>query len=47
MAARALEKARDILRNHAPEALSGSVRSELVRVRTHAEKYLKDVQFTV
>ena len=47
MAARAVEKARDILRNHAPDALSGSVRNELVRIRTHAQKYLKDVQFTV
>jgi hypothetical protein len=42
-----VEKARDILRNHAPEALSGSVRNELVRIRTHAQTYLKDVQYTV
>jgi len=46
MAALAVEKARDILSNHAPEALSESLQNELVRIRTHAQKYLKDVKYT-
>jgi len=46
MAALAVEKARDILRNHATEALSESLQKELVRIRLHAGKYLKDVKFT-
>ena len=47
MAVRAVDKARDILNSHAPEALPAAVRGELDRIRTHAKKYLKDVQFTV
>jgi len=46
MAARAVEKARDILSRHAPEALSESVKKELIRIRIHAEKHLKDVKYT-
>ena len=46
MAALAVEKARDILRNHTPEVLSESLQKELIRIRLHAEKKLKDVQFT-
>ena len=46
MAALVVEKARDILRNHTPEVLSESLQKELIRIRLHAEKKLKDVQFT-
>ena len=46
MAALAVEKARDILRNHTAEVLSESLQKELIRIRLHAEKKLKDVQFT-
>jgi hypothetical protein len=46
MAALAVEKARNILRNHATEALSESVQNELIRIRIQGEKYLKDVKFT-
>jgi trimethylamine--corrinoid protein Co-methyltransferase len=42
----AVEKARDILSIHVPEALSESVQNELAQIRFHAEKYLKDVKFT-
>jgi trimethylamine--corrinoid protein Co-methyltransferase len=45
MAALAVEKARDILSSHVPEALSGSVKNELIRIRIHAEKHLKDVRW--
>ena len=46
MAAGAVEKARDILRSHLPEALPQSVQNELERIRIHAEKYLKEIKFT-
>jgi trimethylamine--corrinoid protein Co-methyltransferase len=46
MADRAVEKARDILRHHATEALSEPVQNELIRIRFHAEKHLKDVKST-
>lgn len=46
MADRAVEKARDILRHPATEALSESVQNELIRIRFHAEKRLKDVKST-
>ena len=46
MADRAVEKTRDILRSHVPQALPDSVQNELERIRLHAEKYLKDVTFT-
>ena len=41
-----VEKARDILNSHKPEALSKSLLNELRRIRRHAEKCLKDVKFT-
>ena len=46
MADRAVEKARDILRHPATEALSESVQNELIRIRFHAEKHLKDIKST-
>ena len=46
MAVLAVEKARDILSSHVPAALSESVKNELIRIRIHAEKHLKDVKFT-
>ena len=47
MAARAVDKARDIIKSHTPEALSEPLQKELIRIRTHAKEYLKDVQFAV
>jgi len=46
MADFAVERARDILRNHSTEALSEAVQNELIRISIQAEKYLKDVKFT-
>ncbi|CAB1056817.1 hypothetical protein D1BOALGB6SA_1556 [Olavius sp. associated proteobacterium Delta 1] len=46
MADLAVEKTRDILRNHVTEAWSESVHNELSRIRFRAGKHLKDVQFT-
>ena len=46
MADRAVEKARDILHRPATEALSESVQNELIRIRFHAEKHIKDVKST-
>ena len=40
MADIAVEKARDILRNHVPDALSKSVQNELIRIRLRAQKDL-------
>jgi trimethylamine--corrinoid protein Co-methyltransferase len=45
MVDRAVEKARDILRRHEPEALPELVQKELVRIRSHAESALKDIKF--
>ncbi len=41
MADLAVEKARDILCNHTSEALSESMQNELIRIRSHAAKYLQ------
>ena len=46
MAALAVEKARDILSSHVPEALSKSVKNELIRIRIYGEKHLQDAKFT-
>ena len=45
MADLAVEKARDILSSHRPEALSEPVQNELARIRDHGESILKDVKF--
>jgi trimethylamine--corrinoid protein Co-methyltransferase len=41
MADRAVDKARDILRNHVGDPLPGTVQNELNRIRLRAEKNLK------
>ena len=45
MAGLAVEKARDILRSHVPQALPDSVQNELERIRMHAETHLNWFQF--
>jgi trimethylamine--corrinoid protein Co-methyltransferase len=45
MVAVAVEKAREILRDHCPDTLPESVEQELDSIRSHAESYLKDVHF--
>jgi trimethylamine--corrinoid protein Co-methyltransferase len=45
IATRAVEKARDVLNSHEPEALSESLLNELARIRHHAAKYLNEIQF--
>ena len=47
MAGRAVDKARDILNSHVPEALPAAVQDELDRIRKQAETELKDIDFNV
>ena len=47
MAGRAVDKAREILNSHVPEALPAAVQKELDRIRMQAETDLKDIDFNV